>query len=207
MKSDIFDDLTLLRRVSSKMEVEPYNRISALAKAVQLLDTSIKACQNVDKLVEHSLVHTGLTKPQFKGMLETLFKNLDVSLSADETAPQTDQENFFADVSRQSDLACKILSMIEELRESNFFGDIGMSRFEKEIIYRSDFMQTLAVYLEQRYGGIDLQQTLNSDAMQMIQKDKAVIGLLAMILSKRMFIIDDMEFVGKKRSGAFLTLD
>ena len=38
--------------------------------------------------------------------------------------------------------------MIEELRESNFFGDIGMSRFEKEIIYRSDFMQTLAVYLE-----------------------------------------------------------
>ena len=34
MKSDIFDDLTLLRRVSSKMEVEPYNRISALDKAV-----------------------------------------------------------------------------------------------------------------------------------------------------------------------------
>lgn len=28
-----------------------------------------------------------------------------------------------------------------------------------------------------------------------------------MVLSKRMFIIDDKEFVGQKKSGSFLTLD
>ena len=45
--------------------------------------------------------------------------------------------------------------------------------------------------------------------MTMINHDRAVIGLFALILHKRMFIIDDMEFVGKKQSltNAFLTLD
>ena len=44
--------------------------------------------------------------------------------------------------------------------------------------------------------------------MTMINHDRAVIGLFALILHKRMFIIDDMEFVGKKQSltNAFLTL-
>lgn len=43
----------------------------------------------------------------------------------------------------------------------------------------------------------------------MVKKDKAVIGLLALIIHKRMFIIDDMEFVGKKQilNNAFLSLD
>lgn len=36
--------------------------------------------------------------------------------------------------------------------------------------------------------------------MDMVKMDRAVIGLLAMILDKRMFIIDDKEFVGEKQS-------
>ena len=43
----------------------------------------------------------------------------------------------------------------------------------------------------------------------MVKKDKAIIGLLALIIHKRMFIIDDMEFIGKKQSlnNAFLSLE
>ena len=50
---------------------------------------------------------------------------------------------------------------------------------------------------------------LTSQTMTLINHDRAVIGLFALILHKRMFIIDDMEFVGKKQSltNAFLTLD
>ena len=45
--------------------------------------------------------------------------------------------------------------------------------------------------------------------MSTVKQDRAIIGLLAMILHKRMFIIDDMEFIGKKQSltNAFLTLE
>lgn len=50
---------------------------------------------------------------------------------------------------------------------------------------------------------------LTQESLAMVKQDRAVIGLLALILHKRMFIIDDMEFVGKKQSltNAFLSLD
>jgi len=39
---------------------------------------------------------------------------------------------------------------------------------------------------------------LDKSVLKLVEYDKAVIGLLAMILQKRMFIIDDKEFVGEK---------
>ena len=77
------------------------------------------------------------------------------------------------------------------------------------MIYRSSFIHTLCRYVQMRYGGVNLDQILDQSVMSMVEHDKAVIGLLAMILEKRMFIIDDMEFVGKKQSlnSAFLSVE
>lgn len=49
-----------------------------------------------------------------------------------------------------------------------------------------------------RYSFVNLDQMLEQATMTMVKTDRAVIGLLAMILDKRMFIIDDKEFVGDK---------
>ncbi len=45
--------------------------------------------------------------------------------------------------------------------------------------------------------------------MARVLHDKAIIGLLALIIEKRMFIIDDKEFVSEKQNlnSAFLTLN
>ena len=73
-----------------------------------------------------------------------------------------------------------------------------MIKFEKEVIYRSNFIHTLFKYVELQYGGVDLSQVLSAQTMSSVKHDRAIIGLLAQILHKRMFIIDDMEFIGKK---------
>ena len=91
------------------------------------------------------------------------------------------------------------MDLMENLRENKFFGDIQIIKFEKEVVYRSNFIHTLYRYVELQYGGVDLSQMLSVQTMNSIKKDKAVIGLLALVLHKRMFIIDDMEFVGKKQ--------
>ena len=50
---------------------------------------------------------------------------------------------------------------------------------------------------------------LSTQTLNKVLHDKAIIGLFAHILHKRMFIIDDKEFVGQKQSlsSAFLSLE
>ena len=60
------------------------------------------------------------------------------------------------------------MDMVEGLRESKFFGDLKIIKFEKEVVYRSTFIHTLTKYLEIRYGGVDLQSILSNETMTMV---------------------------------------
>lgn len=53
-------------------------------------------------------------------------------------------------------LVCSIMDLLENLRESRLFGDIQMTKFEKEVIYRSRFVHTLTKYLQMRYSFVNL---------------------------------------------------
>ena len=48
------------------------------------------------------------------------------------------------------------MDFLENLREIRLFGDINIIKFEKEVIYRSNFIHTLFKYVELQYGGFDL---------------------------------------------------
>ena len=53
------------------------------------------------------------------------------------------------------------MDLLENLRESKLFGDIQIIKFEKEVIYRSNFIHTLFKYVELQYGGVDLSEMLS----------------------------------------------
>ena len=53
MKSESNEDLTLLRRVSSEMRVEPYKRLASLTTAANILEHLIKKCQAGEPIPEH----------------------------------------------------------------------------------------------------------------------------------------------------------
>ena len=57
MKSEVaLEEPSLLKRISSSMQVDPYNRVSSLAKAVQLLEAIIKSIKQGDVISEHNLL-------------------------------------------------------------------------------------------------------------------------------------------------------
>ena len=57
MKSEVaLEEPSLLKRISSSMQVDPYNRVSSLAKAVQLLEAMIKSIKQGDVISEHNLL-------------------------------------------------------------------------------------------------------------------------------------------------------
>ena len=47
MKSQL-DDLPLLKKLSSEMQVDPYNRVSSLVIAVEILEKLILKCRNAE---------------------------------------------------------------------------------------------------------------------------------------------------------------
>lgn len=84
MKSEVtLEEPSLLKRISSSMQVDPYNRVASLAKAVQLLEAMIKSIKQGDVISEHNLLQTGLSQDQFKLTLKEVFdlcivRNLEV---------------------------------------------------------------------------------------------------------------------------------
>ena len=87
MKSQVgeLDDLPLLKRLSSEMQVDPYNRVSSLVIAIDILEKLIKKCKNDEQIPEHPLIRTRATKDQFKLALKNLLdmcivKNLEIQL-------------------------------------------------------------------------------------------------------------------------------
>ena len=87
MKSQIgeLDDLPLLKRLSSEMQVYPYNRVSSLVIAVEILEKLIIKCRNAEQIPEHPLIRTRATQDQFKLALKNLLdmcivKNLEIQL-------------------------------------------------------------------------------------------------------------------------------
>ena len=99
---------------------------------------------------------------QFKAAIKNVLddcivRNLEVDLLTDEShGLHHNPEKFKSNVWQQCQLVCSITDLLENLRESRFFGDILMTRFEKEVVYRSNFIHTLFKYIELQYGGVDL---------------------------------------------------
>ena len=65
-------------------------------------------------------------------------------------------DQFKSNVWQQCQLVCSIMDLMENLRESRMFGELNIIEFEKEVIYRSNFIHTLFKYVEMQYGGFDL---------------------------------------------------
>ena len=138
---------------------------------------------------------------------ECIVKDFDLQLFMEEVDFVTNEDFFLQTIWTQCQLINNIMSMLEELREEKIFGEIQISQFEKALFYRSQYISHLQRYVEIRYSGVALNQMLEPYVLNQVLHDKAVIGLLALILDKRLFIMDDMEFMGKKQSlnSSFLT--
>lgn len=73
-EDDTFEEPSLLRRVSSNMQVDPYNRTVSLAKAVHLLKAMIDSTENREIAIrEHIHMQTGISQEQFKLCLKDVF--------------------------------------------------------------------------------------------------------------------------------------
>ena len=52
-----------------------------------------------------------------------------------------------AEVWLQAQLVYKLMDLLQQLKEYELFGAIQMIRFEREVIYRSNFLHTLYSYV------------------------------------------------------------
>lgn len=72
---------------------------------------------------------------------------------------------------------------------------------ERRIIYRSDFLLRLFDAIEAGFRNFPRGASeVNLEMQVRIKQDEDIIGLFCLILHKRMFIIDDLEFVGQRQS-------
>ena len=67
------DEIPLLKKMSSEMQVAPYRRVIALAHGVQLLERLVKQCKADGQVSEHPLLRTGKNKEAFKASVKTVF--------------------------------------------------------------------------------------------------------------------------------------
>ena len=47
------EEVPLLKKLSSEMQVEPYNRVTSLVRAIRLLESLIKTCRDAQPVPEH----------------------------------------------------------------------------------------------------------------------------------------------------------
>jgi len=71
---------------------------------------------------------------------------------------------------------------------------------ERTVVYRSEFLKVIYAYIEQEYIVEAYQDMPNGKFLSRIATDIDILELFCTIVEKRMFIIDDKEFVGEKQS-------
>lgn len=75
------------------------------------------------------------------------------------------------------------------------FREVGdFSNLEKEIVFRSDYLIILYMHIEAEYDGFEF--SVSSKSHENIKSDESILSLFLSILKQRMFIMDDLEFMG-----------
>lgn len=75
------------------------------------------------------------------------------------------------------------------------FREVGdCSNLEREIVFRSDYLMILYSYIESEYEGFQYNVTVR--ALEKIKSDESILSLFLSILKQRIFIMDDLEFMG-----------
>lgn len=121
-------------------------------------------------------------------------------------------------------ISINIMHLVRAIRNSPTYCKIkGGQQIESNVLYRSNQLLELHAYLENAYWPSTIETFLakfakkDLNAMMMIGKeelnrisdDEDILALYCQILAKRLFIIDDKEFLGTKQAlmGKFLSID
>jgi len=85
-----------------------------------------------------------------------------------------------------------------QISSAKFSSDI--ISIERTLVYRSDFMHVLYSYIELSYlsGPMSYYSMRKEDFLRKVQSDMDILELFCKIVSKRLFILDDKEFIGEK---------
>ena len=87
----------------------------------------------------------------------------------------------------------KVLIILKEL-------DVKQrAQIESQVLYRSNILQILFKYISKKYAVSDFKQEDFSEQgqhklLKKIQKDEEFLNLFCFIISKRLMVIDDVEF-------------
>lgn len=115
------------------------------------------------------------------------------------------QQNVYDTAQELKDQCSLVCNLMELLK---IFRDVGdSSNLEREIVFRSNYLVILYSYIEAEYEGFRYNLTVR--ALDKIKSDESILSLFLSILKQRIFIMDDLEFMGQKAvlKSAFLTID
>lgn len=102
------------------------------------------------------------------------------------------------DLNSKCRLVCNFLELGQLLSNKSSSKNLAseLVEIERTLIYRSGFMHILYSYIEQEY--LQNYSFMPKDHfLNRIESDVDILELFCQILSKRMFILDDKEFVGE----------
>jgi hypothetical protein len=94
---------------------------------------------------------------------------------------------------------CNILSLgqIISSKQASASSTAKLINIERQLVYRTDFLHILSSYIELDYLGV-YQYMNKKDFMLKVSSDIDILQLFCEIISKRLFIMDDMEFTGQR---------
>lgn len=93
------------------------------------------------------------------------------------------------DVGETSWVICQVLKLLSQI-------GLERGRIERELIYRSNLLQSLAIYIEGKYSKYLTTSELgySSDILNQISQDVAIFEVFLLVLNRRLTVIDDLEF-------------
>lgn len=78
------------------------------------------------------------------------------------------------------------------------------AQIESQVLYRSNILQILFQYIKANYTvakfPLDNVSETNAKILKQVQRDEEFLSLFTFIISKRLIVIDDIEFQGKNKT-------
>jgi len=152
--------------------------------------------------LEHPLLGEFNYKEIIYPALLNLFDSQIVEIFNSSRMEQNVVFNSAQELKDQCSLVCNLMELLKLFRE---VGDC--SNLEREIVFRSEYLMILYSYIETEYEGFRFNNTVRP--LDKIKSDESILSLFLSILKQRIFIMDDLEFMGQKAvlKSAFLTID
>ena len=91
----------------------------------------------------------------------------------------------------------KVLSILKELDVTQ------RAKIESKVLYRSDILNILFTFISNMYPVQAFNQEIFSKhdkILKMVRRDEEILHLFCFIVGKRLIVIDDFEFEGKKEN-------